>query len=1390
MRIQNNMLAMMAANDYKVVVDSKKKTTERLSSGYRINKAADDAVNLCISEKMRAQIRGLDKAVDNVKKGADLIQTGDGTMGEMEDILHRMKELSVASLNGTYTDEDRSLMEGEFEELQSQLDEMSGYSEFNTIPIFEQHEPTYYSIEGNRRWLYDQPHKITDDNNNFKITVKEKDDTGAETDKTYEITVPPGTYTTQELIDEIDDAFDSQAGKVPGFVFEYTKDGYCNMNYEGGKDIVSIGGGLSYLIYDSYTRSGDYGSLIGTTVFAHGYPLDVTNYNNKLQFTIEDLAGNSRRVDITVPPGKYSKEEMIDFLNQEFENQGIAGIRAKEHGADNIEIGGDYLVTGLKGNMFEIDEMNYSSVFYDNTFYGNVTHTTGTFTGGAYFTTDPADTEYYKTKIDSTNHILKVRVNGEPEDTYETIELPQPKEYTVDELAAALDKAFQDKGLGARVSALSSGGFKRLAIVSDITGPESKIEFDKAGSTAYNTLFCHMEYLNRYNVLPKTGTNGYTTEPYAKGGKDLSGETITVAPPKDELALSITDSTGTANYTLKLPAGTYAGTNALVSAINAQIAAGGVGISGKITAVNDGGKIKLTTTAAGNDINAIKFGNTGSANSLYQDLMVGGKMEYDQWTKNGSSVTLPGKVPDNVNLTNSNNNLYFYVDGVYKSVTVPAGTYTKEELAQQITNAFPPVSDTVVNHVNVSGSGSAQHVEGTTIPSNETPASVLIPNVMDPSVTIDASNNVFNVTLNEGKGEKEVSITIPSGAYDRETFAKKITEQFKAKGIGITAAVEGGRLRLTTTAKGENVKLSVKSETGGSAMSAIAGTTTKKFDGVEAEINSSGQLVLKSGGSQNISINNNYGSMMEFLNTQSNKVVNPEVSGRYTQSSTKSYIDGASLGSDFLKDGKVPIDSRTKELAFTYNNPSGTHAFSMNVPEKDYTFSELQSVLQNEINHQLGSNELKVTVNASGVRIEAVNAGSSYNMSGFSGGFHSYVISGSRVVSAERLPTAYDGIQKVNSSYIVGRQDIRNEGAQITAGYNDNLILDFTYPDSGVTKELSLSLKLDSGTYTGQSLVDMIQKKLDEQLEANGLKAGMVKAGLGGISTQVVGNNDQNVLNFSLSDQVGVIEPGQYKIDGVRGTAAFSVFYKTDGLPVPSYIVGTKDISKGVEILPDKNEFSFVSDGEKFEYELPPGKYSAEGFAALLNDMFQNGDKNGNTTDAVASVNGKYLKLEYLTTSGTSFDDIEGSGRGLFLFEEKGEEKEDYNITLQVGANEGQVVDVKKFPMNTCFMKLNSLTISGYKYARKALERLDYALNYLNRNRGTWGAYVERLDKVVNGNETGSENLSSTESRIRDADMAKEMLEHSRNQILSKASESVMAQANQSLEGYLRLLDT
>lgn len=135
MVVQHNLSAMNTNRQLGITGTGLQKSTEKLSSGYKINRAADDAAGLSISEKMRNQIRGLNKASDNAQDGISLVQTAEGAMNEVHSMLQRMSELAVQSANDTNQTVDRAALQQEVSQLQTEISRVATTTQFNKMNI-------------------------------------------------------------------------------------------------------------------------------------------------------------------------------------------------------------------------------------------------------------------------------------------------------------------------------------------------------------------------------------------------------------------------------------------------------------------------------------------------------------------------------------------------------------------------------------------------------------------------------------------------------------------------------------------------------------------------------------------------------------------------------------------------------------------------------------------------------------------------------------------------------------------------------------------------------------------------------------------------------------------------------------------------------------------------------------------------------------------------------------------------------------------------------------------------------------------------------------------------------------------------------------------------------
>ncbi len=1599
--IHNNLALLNADNQYKVNTGNRAKSSERLATGYRINRAADDAAGLTISEKMRAQIRALNRGSENAQDGISWVQIGDGALDEVHALLHRMRELTIQSLNDTNTELDRAACQAEFDALQSEIDRITGTTEFNTQNVFDEHELPYYQCEGNVKWDQSQKHIIGSDTNELIIQYRSS---AGDATKEVKIQVPAGVYTTQELMDEIEDAAIANGIEKEGFMLEYTQFGTCNLNLEGGEVIDSIEGGLSYLFYDMY-EGGGFGALVGTTVFINeNVKLEISDQNNHLSFTIEDFAGAKSQIDITIPDGKYTKQELIDILNAK-----LAGtdVTATEYGTGIKLAGANSIVSGFKGNMFKIDEGSkvYHSIFYDNVKYGTISMEPASFKGGAIKPTNINSEEYQNYIIDSTNNELTLQPNGASQSV--TLTIPEGT-YTVTEMKNKLNELFTQNGFELDVTEFAESGYKGLMITSRVEGITSSIGMD-ASSSAYKTLFTQRVYNSISTVSPQRDATT-DRDAYVLGAKTITSPfEITADNNQFVLAIEKTDGTKT-NVTLTLDSKIYNSAAELAEQISTKLTQAGIDATTtvasnriKITGDSGSGIQKLTASAV--------IGNAG-----YEDIFVKKTITYTQKTQTGETVTLPNVYPAQ-GFDNTNNKLTISVDGTKYTVTLPTGTPTQDEIVNAIETAIPEqtiVTNNTFQRVSATGSstdrnftvsdygatnvytksysntGSSAEIEGAPgVYDNNTPAtitldyalpssmvidsscnnlqikingvekslvidsgtytpsqlanklqaaidaafgkylggatvsldsnnklvftarlkddknwegpgadtsisfstatsnfleklhtkeeaatvvsssslqsnvaitdqnntftfnlngqitSVQLPNgiyytpasiitelnkkfdaagyavtasldngrlrlttddvgkntyisyssknggtsatalfgdltkeapasatanqVIKDSITIDSSSNQFNITVNG----TAYTLTLDNGTYSRSAFVAMLNQKFADNNIGVKAELTSNKIKYTTDKTGSSASLVVDYSSGGNSMLAIYGQTTTIKPGVDAEFNADGKLVLK-GTQSGTKISVTSSTDNAFFQPEENvSTTNPTSVTGYS-STMKSYIDGRNLTEP------ITIDEYSNNLSFTYyENGVGTPV-SFAVPQQTYaTYADLQTALQNGIDSSIGAGKLNVFVTAGGVRIEAVNTGNQYYMSGFSGDFYNKMICTCTTYTRTVNPTIKNGAQTNDLAYTVGRKDIRNKETLIRNNVNDTLSLDFTY--GGGTKTLSFTL--NAGEYSGDALVLEIQKKLNEQLKAEGLEENLIEVGIGGVSTGVTGSNDNNALVFKLSKTVKLPAEGEYIIDGVSGNAAFSVFYQTEGELEPAYLGGTKDLFEGVTIKDGENELAFMIDGVKYSVNIPSGDYTEDEIIDKLNELLS-----AQSVPAVAENYEHTVRLVYPSLGKHKITSVSGDAKDEIFFQENSETGDRKGVMIQLSGNTDDSVEIERPIVNTCFLKINSIAITQPKYANKALERLDDAINRVSEIRSMFGSMQNRLEHAVANNENTSENTQAAESRIRDTDMADEMVKNAKDTILQQATEAIMTHARVQAENMIRLL--
>lgn len=747
--IQHNMLMVNANRHMNKNAKVKAASAEKLSSGYKINRAADDAAGLAISEKMRRMVNGLNQGTENAQDGVSWVQIGDGSLEETHAMLHRMTELAIKASTETCTDADRMMMESEFDHLQKEIDRLTDNTYFNEKHVFKEHEYPYYQIEGEVRWPQSQMHKVRAGENDLIITYRQK-----ETDppKQASITVPVGEYTTRELMDEIDTALKDAGLMDDGIVFEYTDFGNCNLNLEGGEKIDDVSGGLTYLLFDKYD-GGTLGALIGTTKYSS--PLEIVqNENDTLQFKVIPADGDTskiRDIEIKLDPGDYSKTKLLQILNQKLQdpppNGAGTNVIAEEYGTGIMLSSPDYIITEFKGNMFEIDgkEPYYTSVFYDNIHHAMVTYEPAEIQGGGVLSApsyrDQYGTPHYSTGSDPKNQefhfndqnsLLVLNPNGGPEITIDFMQMAPNQKKDMQGVVSFLNQQFAQNSAELRAEVvhlgnppLDAGNGKfdyrdALRIVSTAKGKEmeSSIGINKTKSTAYDVLFTSVSK-TIYGASAEFGGNngGPSTNFRLFGQTSVSGGLNVKNMQNDAFTVTYTMDGKTEKIDVVLAEKNYSGAE-LAAEIERQLNAHFTGAAdvddkykdddGKVFKVrlgtstepgltypdsNQRGHIVLEgATAFVSNISVSAFSST---NTGYDDIFVGEKRLPVGVPETGraTQIVLPDNVakvnPDGtVTIDNAHKSLKVKVDGdpEWREVSIGGTWDSYEKLAEHITD--------------------------------------------------------------------------------------------------------------------------------------------------------------------------------------------------------------------------------------------------------------------------------------------------------------------------------------------------------------------------------------------------------------------------------------------------------------------------------------------------------------------------------------------------------------------------------------------------------------------------------------------------------------------------------------------------------------------------------
>ena len=307
MRIQHNIMAMNAYRNYNNNTSALSKNLEKLSSGYKINRAGDDAAGLAISEKMRAQITGLKAATKNVKDGVSLVKTAEGALQEVHDMLNRMDSLATQSANGTYDDAvDRDNLQKEVDALKSEIDRIADSSNFNGLKLLDgtlgaaTGEPTTKLAVGDA--LGDGATITKVYGANLNATTGKEDsvaitqDANNKNELSVTVTKADGSATTTKI--DLKDAITITSGSRPGKTFG---DDGMKAGDTGVLDLSSVGlGRIEFTATKDIADTEKVGAAVAAGISGKAKPADPNAKGEGLTLQIGDTADDFNKLTVSV----------------------------------------------------------------------------------------------------------------------------------------------------------------------------------------------------------------------------------------------------------------------------------------------------------------------------------------------------------------------------------------------------------------------------------------------------------------------------------------------------------------------------------------------------------------------------------------------------------------------------------------------------------------------------------------------------------------------------------------------------------------------------------------------------------------------------------------------------------------------------------------------------------------------------------------------------------------------------------------------------------------------------------------------------------------------------------------------------------------------------------
>lgn len=1163
----------ISGSDY--LNNSRKKTTgklgkalEKLSSGFEINRAADDAARLAISEKTRSILAGLEQGTKNINDGISYLHTQDGAAQEIHDMLTRLEELAVQAANDTYSDVDRAAIDSEYQQLLDEIGQITDTSHFNGVPLFEKHLEQYELCEG----VVVHEDKIEVNSSNMPIKIGYTLD-GKQ--REYEISVPSGSYYADELADIIDTQLYDE---VPELIIGVNSDGQFTMQVESGR-LDYIGGPGATLFYEGSIGSSD-GYLLGVTVF-QSEKAKLTIFNGENDVMSFRLGSDDTLYSVTLDAGQYTRSELIDHMNQKLSAAGLPSeVRAvaetNKDGGLIIGLTSEKTLTGLSGNFIKMD--NKSSPIYDIANYGYTDNRASVLTGkrvigsnleilrgrNDYFT---LDLKWYGDDASQQSKKITVKLldDSENERIYST-----PAD-----LIARINDQIGDLPFTASIS--DSG---TIVIKSEQFGDKCNVDLVESEAPSGYMVYDLFDAGSLNKLNPSQTTSQFTSASLT--AKKTLENSIEIPADENKLSFTINTDSGSQKLDITLAAGTYTRSQ-LKDALNNAITNNYPALDGKLI-FNVGSNISLSAVKFdGADIKSISASSSASAYSR----LIGGVYYTDSYSitdgkeesYQSSSSTMPSGKPAVSSTAGTSKNVVSYVDQT-----------TKTSQRQENYINYTKVTPTIKNGYEEAIENGESFVGDEQV--TKYPATMTLKNVMTQFTADGSSLRDINLNLSIGdeNGTKSFNILIPKGSTSAQAL-EKINEGL---GSSATAVVNGSDLVLTTASKGKDVKISCSdcTMTYSASKNGLAGNseavvdkehnrvyipssmtipnvasqipftvdgTNDKFnfktgstnynltlehktynsaselaeelnakisfsDGgtpkTTVTVGSDGKsLVFKGPATETGTFTINSSSTCEIYKTK--QVASTSGNPNYNPTTGKIETPATLTAAGFSSHFPMTVNSSNNTITLSYKSPSGTENITITIPDGTYNSASAaaDAIKQQVANDPDLSSKIKVSYTSSGLVFETVGKGSGYTLSnlGGSAGIDKYIKT-SNVGNGGEVDSSTNKVLYPASISNSNFSTLFNNGVLEINSSNKHFALTI----NGSTVEFNLTEGKYSGTSGMNSIVSQLNTALSGKATAtvSGSTLKIVTVGKG--SSQKITMSGKNTSPiFKCANSVG-----------------------------------------------------------------------------------------------------------------------------------------------------------------------------------------------------------------------------------------------------------------------------